>query len=84
MAELRIILEGDGAFPELGKTIKEDKLIEGVLDAITALPGGMASGLPSVAFVINLPDGRVMFAETSMRMFQMAAAAFKGRYGDVT
>ena len=45
---------------------------------ITALKGGMTSGLPSVAMCFDLPDGRVVLAETSLRLFRTAAAALEG------
>ena len=49
---------------------------------VTALQGGMASGKPSVAFRIKLPDGKYVIAETSLGLFLSAADAFKARYGD--
>ena len=51
--------------------------------AFAALDGGMASGKPSVCFRIDLPDGRTVLAETSARLFVMAAAAIVGRWPDV-
>jgi len=76
---LRIILEGDNAFPELqGKNVKG-----GTLDAIAALPGGMASGRTSVGLLVYV-DGQPVLAQTSLRNLQMAAAAFTGKYGDET
>lgn len=51
---------------------------------IGALEGGMRGGAPSVAIRLDLPDGRIVVAETSLRLFQMANAALVGRFGDVT
>ena len=51
---------------------------------IGALEGGMVGGRPSVAIRIDLPDGGIVVAETSLRLFQMANAALLGRFGDVT
>lgn len=51
---------------------------------IAAMIGGMSGGAPSVAIRIDLPDGRIVVAETSLRLFQMANAALLGRFGDVT
>lgn len=51
---------------------------------IGALEGGMIDGRPSVAIRIDLPDGRIVVAETSLRLFQVANAALLGRFGDVT
>ena len=48
---------------------------------IGGLSGGMTSGKPSVSFGFTMPDGTVVFAETSMRLFHMAAKAFAARYG---
>jgi hypothetical protein len=75
---MKVILEGDNAFPEMQhKTIRK-----GEISAVTALPHGMSGGRTSVAIVIELEDGTVAFGETSLRLFQQAAAAFKGRYGE--
>lgn len=51
---------------------------------MVALEGGMVDGRPSIAIRIDLPDGRIVVAETSLRLFQMANAALLGRFGDVT
>lgn len=49
---------------------------------VGALAGGMASGDPSAAFCFGLPDGRVVLAETSMRLLLTAADTLKAKYGD--
>lgn len=77
--DIKIDAEGDGAWPDLDKATAR----RGVLTHVSALPAGMVGGRPSVAFRIKLEDGTEVFAETSMRLFQMAAAAFLGRYGIV-
>jgi len=79
MVSLKIILDGDGSFPEL-----QQKRIHTTQEEITvtALGGGMASGKPSVALVIPLPDGSVMFAETSLALFLSAAEVLKAKWGD--
>lgn len=78
MPSLRIVLEGDNAFPEYqGK-----KIVNVHNFAVTALEGGMASGRPSVAFLIELPDGTVVMAETSLALFQSANRVFLAKYGD--
>lgn len=80
MPVLDIILDGDASTPEL----RDAEVHHFQSFKVTALPGGMQSGKPSVAFVIGpLPDGSYVFAETSMVLFQAAARAFAARYGDV-
>ena len=77
MTPMRIILNGDGAFTELqGKTVHR-----ATVDAVTCLEGGMSGGRTSVGFLIHLEDGSVVFAETSLALFQMANAAFAEKYG---
>jgi hypothetical protein len=49
---------------------------------VAGLDDGMTSGKPSVAFGIVLPDGRWVFAETSLRLFLTAADVLKARFGD--
>lgn len=64
---------------------KRDKIIHLAGEAVIkmlALEGGMASGKPSVAIRLDLPDGRTVIAETSARLFVMAAAAIVGKWPD--
>jgi hypothetical protein len=79
---LTIILKGDGAWPDLAEKIKQGKLVTAQTFEVAALPGGMESGKPSVAVRLDLPDGKVLFAETSLSLFLTAADMFKTRYGD--
>lgn len=83
MLNMRIVPEGDGQFPELREAAREGRLIESKATmTITGLAAGMASGKPSVAIIIELPDGRVLFAETSLALFLSAADALRARHGD--
>ena len=85
MIVLKLHLDGDGAFADLAD--RRDQIIEldeGSVMHIAGLAGGMASGRPSVMFRFDLPDGRVVIAQTSLALFQVAAAGLTGRYGDVT
>ena len=75
-------LAGDGAWPDLEAKRQVGELIH--VDAtigMTVLAGGMVSGLPSVAFRIDLPDGRVVVAETSWRLLAVACRTIAARYG---
>lgn len=75
MIDVKVILEGDNAWPDL----KEGGWVEGKLEAVARLPGGMTSGKSSVAFRIELPDGQTIIAQTSMTVFQTIARAFQAR-----
>jgi hypothetical protein len=79
MPVLNIILDGDNCWPDL----LEKKVIHhtGAI-SVAALPGGMASGKTSVSIRIDLPDGTVLIAETSLQLFASAARAFVARYGE--
>lgn len=83
MIGMTVILEGDGAFQDLqGREVVH--LANGAPPiAVAVLDGGMASGRPSVALRIDLPDGRVVVAETSARLFVTAARAISARYPDL-
>lgn len=80
MPQLHISTEGDNAWEDLKE---HPELIIHTTDdwSVAALSQGMNSGRPSVAIRINLPDGTVVIAETSMRLFLGAARVFQGRYG---
>lgn len=78
MAVLDVHVNGDGVWPDMkGRPIKKLELV-----GIAALPGGMQSGNPSVMLRLEA-DGQVYVAEVSLRLFQQANAAFRGRYGDI-
>jgi hypothetical protein len=84
---LDIHVEEEGCWPDLeGSTIAGGngprlQITEDL--SIASFSSGMASGLPSVIIRLNLPDGSVALGQTSLRLFQAAAAAFRGRYGEV-
>jgi hypothetical protein len=83
MPALTIKLEGDGAFAELQAAHGEGIVAPNDHPMlIAALERGMVGGRPSVALGIVLPDGRWVFAETSLRLFLTAADVLKARFGD--
>lgn len=80
MPILSVFLDGDGGLTDW---VDRDKIHLGNNAPpirILALSGGMTSGRPSIAIGIELPDGRVVVAETGMRLFLAAAKAFEARY----
>lgn len=78
MPVLKIVLDGDGKFNHLGG--RPQRPVTEL--SITALEGGMKSGNPSVALVVELGDGSYVLAETSLKLFLAAADAFRAKYGD--
>lgn len=78
MLDLPIHLDGDGCWPDL----VDEPVIETQKMEVAVLSQGMASGAPSVAVRVDLPDGRSVVAQTSLKLFLTAADAFKARYGD--
>ncbi len=86
MPVIKVLLD-EPAWPDLADKAARLTWLSGNDDPpiqIGALQGGMVGGRPSVAIRIDLPDGRIVVAETSLRLFQMANAALLGRFGDVT
>lgn len=92
MAILDIRTDGDGALSEMvGATTEAEvtamrergELIDlGDDDTIvlTGLPNGMQSGAPSVALAFKLPDGKVVIAQTSWRLFATGFHQLAGRF----
>lgn len=80
MPSIDIIFDGEGAFSDvpaekLGYTTEPMKIV--------GLEGGTASGKPSIAIGMYLPNGGgCVIGETSLALFLSAADAFKARYGD--
>lgn len=80
MQELVIILEGDNAWPDL-----EDKQVihlgnNAPAIQVAVLDGGMTSGRPSVAIRLDLSPDQAVLAETSARLFVLAAHAIEAKY----
>lgn len=80
MPIINLNLSGDGAWPDLQD--KEVIHLTGDVPAweIAALERGMTSGSPSLALRLDLPDGRVVIAETSVKAFLTAAAAIRAKF----
>jgi len=78
MPVLKMHMDGDNCWPDLeGKSVihlGEEANIE-----VARLRGGMTSGKSSVSFRFDLPDGRIVLAETSLALFTTAADAFRAR-----
>lgn len=81
MPELKVILNGDGCWPDLAER-RVVHLGNGAPPIqVAGLEGGMTSGAASVSIRVDLPDGTVVVAETSLRLFLAAAAALSARFG---
>lgn len=91
MPQLNIILNGENAWPDLSAREEGPHHGRPVIHLsngappiqVAVLDKGMASGKPSIAIRTDLPDGRVVIAETSARLFCAAARAIMARYPDL-
>lgn len=84
MLAINLILDGDGSMPDLAEVMAAGKLIHMNGETgmhMTGLSGGTDSGNPSVMFRFDLPDGRVLVAETSLRLLTTCVAALNARHG---
>jgi len=79
MPVLDIKLDGDRCWPDLADKASAGQIVETQTIAVALLPGGMTSGAAAVAIRIDLPDGRIVIAQTSQMLFDSAARAFRGR-----
>jgi len=83
MPSLDIIMQGDQCWPD----IAEKEVIHLGNDAppigVAVLDGGMSGGRPSVTLRVDLPDGRVVLAETSARLFCAAARMIMAKHPDL-
>lgn len=78
MTPLQIILDEQKARESLsGKDVQD-----GELNAVILMEKGMQSGKPSVYVRVNMPDGKVVLAQTSLALFLTAADGLKARAGD--
>lgn len=83
MIGMIINLNGDNAWPD----IQDKEIIHLSNDAppiqVATLEGGLASGRPSIAIRIDLPDGKVVVVETTARLFCSAGRAIQAKYPDL-
>jgi hypothetical protein len=77
MPSINLVLGPEPVWPDLA-----DREVIHYLEPIgmSALPGGMESGATSVVIRLDLPDGRVVMAETSLALLLGAARAIAARY----
>jgi hypothetical protein len=84
MSHINLITNGDGAFADLKENM--ESLVSVPADSpinVALLDRGMASGRPSVAIRLDLPDGKSVIAQTSARLFVTTARAIMARYPDL-
>ena len=80
MTPLSIDLQGDDSWKDLaGREVKE-----GMLTRVAALAHATEEGRAAVALRVELEDGTVVVAHTTMRLFLAAARAFAARYAEET
>lgn len=83
MIPLSINMNGDEAWPDLReRKFEHVKGGEGGARLeLAILPGGMSSGLPSVAIRVDTPNGGpIVVVETSARLFCTAARMIMAKY----
>jgi hypothetical protein len=86
MPVIKMLMDGDGCWPDL--KVGTDAVINAMGPGakpiqMALLDAGIQSGKPSVTIRIDLPDGRTVLTETSLRLFVSAAKAFASRYPDL-
>lgn len=82
METLKLIPDAEATGFDSFEGVAREDIIELQTLEISGLRGGMASGKPSVSMVFKLPDGKAVFAETSLALFLAAADTLKSLYGD--
>lgn len=76
LIHVSVFTEGDDCWPDL-KT-RFDQIIPAYVTSVCRLPKGMVSGKSSVAIRVDLPDGRVVIAQTSLAILAGVNAIFAG------
>lgn len=77
---IKFVGPGDGAWPDLAEKDAAGKLHHVKEEMqLSFLTGGMTSGAASVALRLDLPNGDTVLAETSAKLFLLAADALRAR-----
>lgn len=71
--QVTVELNGDGCWPDLKTWWR------GELESVAYLERGTTDGAPTVTLRIKLDNGQTVLAETTLRMYMAAAAAFHGK-----
>lgn len=81
MPGLKLIMDGDGCWPDLRKPGPRPvyHVADEALPELAYLERGMQSGKPSVALRLNMADGTTVVWETSLDILVAAASAMKAR-----
>ena len=83
MPQLDLKLDGDGCWPDILTAHETGRLINATgndtVVGLALLQGGMASGEASVTIRLDLPDGRVVIAETSFALLENAVNCMRIR-----
>lgn len=80
MNGIKIITDGEGCWSDIAEKIINGDLIHlgnGNMIEIAMLKNGTVQGKPSLSIRVDLPDGKVMIAETTLELFVAAARAFE-------
>lgn len=79
MLAMNVILDGDRVWPDLVKkrVVEVKRPI-----SVAGLVGGLESGKPSVTIRLDVGNGVVVLAQTSLSLFLQAADLLKLHYGD--
>lgn len=83
MPTIDLILDGDGCWPDLPQRDVIHLGNSAPPIGVALLSKGMSSGRPSVSLRIDLPDGKLVIAETSARLFCTAARVIMARHPDL-
>jgi hypothetical protein len=85
MIHLKITMDYTTSEPdqEYLAALNKREVIEAKLLEVAAVPEGTKGGKTTVGLIIRLPDGRFVWAETTLALFQAANTAFTARYGAV-
>ena len=79
---INIHLDGDGCWPDLADKMGTENLIEVRNIEIGVLERGMTSGRTSISIKINLPDGKIVLYQGSLREFILGVETIKTRYAE--
>ena len=79
MQSIELNVNGQGVWPDLHDT--PSVMLSETPIKIACLPSVRRSGVPVVAIRLDLPDGQIVIAQTSLPVFQQAAKTIEAAHG---
>ncbi len=83
MTGVKIVLDAEGKCPEYLDEVQRGEVVEARVETISVLTHGTVGGQPTVGLYSRDASGRLIFTETTAKLFVTAAKMMEARYPEL-